>query len=423
MIAEIISTGSEICQGRYVDTNAWFLSQAVSLYGIRVLWRTTTVDDPDLIRDTLTRAAERADLVVMTGGLGPTEDDLTRQIVADLSGALLIEDAKVLEMITARFAKRGRPMNPSNRRQAMVPAGAVVLYNDWGTAPGLIVEAPRGGDRPPSVLVALPGPPREMKPMWTERAAPVLESKVGLRLQARILDIHTINRAESELNDRLQDLFAADPHVDLALLATPGQVDVRLTCRLADGAARDHAIEAMRAKVIERIGAEDIYGCDDETLESLVARALAERSMTLATAESCTGGLIAKQLTDISGSSAWFREGAITYTNASKNERLGVPIDLMATHGAVSEPVAIAMAEGMRERARTDWAIGVTGVAGPTGGTETKPVGMVCVAVAGPHGTQVNTTTYFGDRTMVRTQAAQRAMDMLRRQLDVCPER
>ncbi|MCX7044854.1 MAG: nicotinamide-nucleotide amidohydrolase family protein [Candidatus Sumerlaeota bacterium] len=483
MLAEIISTGTEICQGRYADTNAQYLSQELTRYGVKVVWHTTTLDEAPLLRDVLRQAARRADLVIMTGGLGPTEDDLTRPILAELAGVELIQDAKVLEMIVERFRRRGRPMNPSNTNQSLVPRGATILYNEWGTAPGIAIELrgerrdaetrrgetrrrgdaeTRGGERGEgdekragarpcqsvpvrvspcqsvsaaqpgeepgtqnpelgtrnSVIIALPGPPREMKPMFNECVRPFLETRLALKPSCRILDIHTIHRAESELNERLRDLFGADPRVTLAWLASIGQVDIRLSCSVPDPAERESLIEDFRRKVIERIGGEgDVYGYDADTLESVLGRMLGQRGMTIALAESCTGGLATKRLTDISGSSAYVLESFITYTNEAKIKRLGVEPGLIAAHGAVSEPVAIAMAEGVRRVSGATLGGGITGVAGPTGGTPNKPIGMVCVALATPAGTQVNTTTYMGDRDLVRNQAASRLFDMARRWL------
>jgi len=416
MIAEIISTGTEICQGRYADTNARFLSAELTKYGVKVAWHSTTLDEGGLIRDTLARATQRADIAIMTGGLGPTEDDLTRPILAELSGYELIEDRRVIEMIEERFRRRGRPTNPSNRNQGLVPRNATVLYNDWGTAPGVMIETLREG-RAPFVLFALPGPPREMIPMFNERVRPLLEGRLGLRPCARILDIHTIFRAESELNERLRDLYGADPRVTVAWLANIGQVDIRLSCLVPDATQRDEAIETMRGKVVERIGAEDIYGYDDDTLESVLGRLLKERGMTIALAESCTGGLATKRLTDISGSSAYVLESFVTYTNDAKVKRLGVDPALIESHGAVSEPVAIAMAEGVRRVSGATLGAGVTGIAGPTGGTPDKPVGTVCAALATPDGVEANMRTYTGDRGLIRNQSANRVFDMARRWL------
>jgi len=416
MIAEIVSTGTEICQGKYPDTNAQFLSKELTTLGVKVNWHTATLDDADLLRDVLDRATRRANLVIMTGGLGPTEDDLTRDILAELSGSELIEDPKVLETIAARFRRRGYVMNPSNRRQAMVPRAATVLANDWGTAPGVMIEVPRGPGQS-SVLVALPGPPREMRPMFEQRARPLLTERLGLRPQIRILDIHTCFRPESQLNEVLRDLFGADPRVTVALLANIGQVDVRLTAQETTEVKRDEALESFRRKVVERIGEEDVYGYDDNTLESVVGHLLKQRNMTIALAESCTGGLAAKRLTDISGSSAYFLEGFVTYSNEAKVKRLEVAPSLIERDGAVNEAVARAMAEGARRVSGATLGGAITGVAGPTGGTAAKPVGMVCVALATPSQTLANTTVYSGDRDLVRNQSVNRVLDMARRWL------
>jgi nicotinamide-nucleotide amidase len=416
MIAEIVSTGTEICQGKYADTNAQHLSRELTLLGVKVNWHTATLDEADLLRDVLGRATRRADLVIMTGGLGPTEDDMTRGILAHLCGTELFEDSKVLDMIVARFRRRGFVMTPSNRSQAMVPRGSTVLYNDWGTAPGVMIEVPRAG-KAPSVLIALPGPPREMRPMFEQRARPLLRERLGLRPHIRILDIHTCFRAESQLNEVLRDLFGSDPRVTLAWLASIGQVDIRLTSQAESDGDRDEALEAFRRKVVERIGEEDVYGYDEDTLESVVGRLLLKKGQTIALAESCTVGLAAKRLTDISGSSGYFVEGFVTYSNEAKIKRLGVDPTLIERHGAVSEPVARAMAEGVRRVSGATLGGAITGIAGPTGGTAEKPVGMVCVALATPTQTLVNTSTYSGDRDLVRNQSVNRVLDMARRYL------
>lgn len=423
MIAEIVSTGTEICQGKYADTNAQFLSHELTLYGVKVNWHTATLDEGELLRDTISRATRRADLVIMTGGLGPTEDDMTREILADLASCELVEDPETLGDIQARFARRGHKMNPSNRGQAMVPATATVLRNDWGTAPGIAVETPREGQED-SLLIALPGPPGEMRPMFEARVRPILQERLHLAQSTRILDIHTAFRPESQLNEAIRDLFTADDRVTVALLASIGQVDVRLTGRDATETERDEALEAMRREVETRVGEDDVYGYDDDTLESVVGRELNARGMTIATAESCTGGLIAKRLTDVSGSSGYFLESFVTYTNEAKTRRLGVPAELIAEHGAVSEPVAAAMAEGVRRETGATIAAATTGVAGPGGGTDEKPVGMVWVAVATPDGVETKMTRYMGDRDLVRNQAANRVFDMARRWLvGIAPSR
>lgn len=411
----ILSTGTEILQGLYPDTNAQWLSRELQAIGFQASRHMAIADDAKSLRAGLEVAAKSADLVIITGGLGPTADDLNRETVADVFGAKLIEDARALEEIEERFTRRGRKMPPSNAVQALIPEGATVLYNAWGTAPGFFLAACEGGPR--AAMLALPGPPREMNPMFKQLAAPlVMERFGGGRRAYRVLTLHTISLPESQINEQIQDLFGADPKVNLALLAGKWRVDVRLTFQ-AETEVENAALEAeWRERIAERVGAENIFGENDTEFEQAIGALLREKGQTIATAESCTGGLIAKKLTDIAGSSDYFVEGFVTYTNGAKTARLGVPKDLIIEHGAVSAEVAEAMALGAQKASGADWALSVTGVAGPGGGTPEKPVGLVFIGLAAPGGeAKVRRVMGFSDRAAVRELSSLTALDILRR--------
>ena len=414
----IISTGTEILQGHYPDRNAQWLSDRLLSMGLRVARHMAVADDAGSLREAFGEAAARADLLITTGGLGPTVDDLNRQILTELWGCELIEDAEALRRIVERFKQHGLKMPESNRVQALIPSGATILQNDHGTAPGFYMRpGVEGGPR--ATLLALPGPPREMQPMFLDRSAGlILEQFATCRRRLRMLTFHTIGLSESLINERVRDLFDADPLVNFALLASLGKVDVRLTLMGADEAINAELEAQWRERIHDRLGAENIYGENEETLESVVGDLLRRSGQTLATAESCTGGMVATRLTDVPGSSDIFREGFVTYANEAKMARLGVPEDLLARHGAVSEPVAGAMAQGARRAAGVDWAVSLTGIAGPGGGTEEKPVGLVWFGLASPDG-MVRTfeRRFIGTRTDVRQRATQFALDLLRRAL------
>jgi nicotinamide-nucleotide amidase len=415
----IVSTGTEILQGHYADTNAQWISQQLFGIGLRIDRHMAIPDDHDLLFEELENACKRCDLIIMTGGLGPTADDMNRQSVARVFRVNLVEDEASLNFIKMLFESRKRAMPPSNAVQAQFPEGATILQNKRGTAPGFfIAPKPETGLR--ASLLALPGPPREMRPMFSETALPIILDKfAGGRRVLRTLTIHTVGVAESHINDRMADLFDSDPKVGVALLAGRWRVDVRLTLQ-GDSEAENAANEAKWIDLIcERIGEENIFGLDDVDLPMAIGKLLAERGETLALAESCTGGLIAKQITDVPGSSGYFLEGFVTYTNEAKTKTLGVPEELIKEYGAVSGEVAEAMAEGAQEETGADWALSVTGIAGPDGGTPEKPVGLVYFGLATPDG-QIRHRRILGlggDRSGIREFSAVTALDFLRRSI------
>lgn len=413
----IVSTGTEILQGHYADTNAQWISQQLFGMGLRIDRHMAIPDDHDLLFEELENACMRCDLIIMTGGLGPTADDMNRQSVARVFRAALVEDKPSLDFIKMLFESRRRVMPPSNAVQAQFPEGATILQNKRGTAPGFFISPrPETGLR--ASLLAMPGPPREMQAMFADLAAPlILEKFAGGRRVMRTLTIHTVGVAESHINDRMADLFDSDPKVGVALLAGRWRVDVRLTLQGDTEEENDANEERWIDLLCDRIGEENIFGLDEVDLQMAVGKHLAERGETLALAESCTGGLIAKQITDVPGSSNYFLEGFVTYTNEAKQRTLGVPEELIAEHGAVSAEVAEAMALGARKATGADWGLSVTGIAGPDGGTAEKPVGLVYFGLASPDGGVKHRKILGlgGDRSGIREFSSVTALDLLRR--------
>lgn len=413
----IVSTGTEILQGHYADTNAQWLSQQLFGMGLRVDRHMAIPDDHDLLYEELDNACHRCDLIIMTGGLGPTADDMNRQSVARVFGVGLVEDKASLDFIKMLFESRKRVMPPSNAVQAQFPEGARILQNRRGTAPGFFIE-PRAESRLRASLLAMPGPPREMRPMFTETAAPIiLEKFAGGRRVMRTLTIHTVGVAESHINERMADLFDADPKVGVALLAGRWRVDIRLTLQ-GDSEEENRVNEEKWIDLLcERIGEENIFGLDDVDLPMAVGKLLASRGEKLALAESCTGGLIGKEITDVPGSSNYFLEGFVTYTNEAKERTLGVPHEVIEAHGAVSAEVAEAMALGAQRATGADWALSVTGIAGPDGGTADKPVGLVYFGLATADGQVMHRKMLGlgGERSGIREFSTVTALDFLRR--------
>jgi nicotinamide-nucleotide amidase len=407
--AEILAAGSELLTPHRIDTNSLHLTARLNELGIEVRAKAVIGDDRSDLTAWLTGALQRADLVVATGGLGPTDDDITREAAAEVLGLPLEEDAEVLRTIERRFARRNMVMPPINRKQARVPRGAVWLANPNGTAPGLWIEH---GER---VLVLLPGPPREMQAMFEASVAPRLaERTAGRRLRRRV--IKTTGWPESQVDEVAAPIYRtwleARVPIQTTILASPGQIELHLSAAGEDGAAIDGALDAA-VDVLRRTLGKIVFSVDGRNLEEVVGDALRERAARISVAESCTGGLLLGRLTNVPGSSAWVIGGVVAYDNAVKTAELNVAEDLLAVHGAVSESVAAAMAEGVRARLATEIGVGVTGIAGPSGGTLDKPVGTVVIAVAGP-AVAVRTFAFVGDRHMVRAQAAQAALNMVR---------
>jgi nicotinamide-nucleotide amidase len=411
--AAIIAVGSEMLTPSKIDTNSLYITEQLNLLGIQVAFKTIVGDDRGDLETAVREALVRVDLLVCCGGLGPTDDDLTRPVVADVLQRPLVEEEEITARIRARFQGRGLEMPEINRRQAMVPAGARVIPNVNGTAPGLWIE------HRDQLILLLPGPPRELKPMMAALAEGVLRERAGgMSLVRRVIRI--TGRSESHADEAVQPLYAewsrAATPISATILASLGQIELHLTACCASRADAEAALDRAVEQVQAVMGLH-VYSTDGRALEEVLGAMLAARGLTVAVAESCTGGLIASRLTDVPGSSRYVERGVVTYSNASKIELLGVPEEMLAAHGAVSEPVATTMADGIRTRARADIGIGVTGIAGPDGGTPEKPVGTVCVAASSATATRVRTFRFVGGREMVKFQASQAALDMVRRML------
>ncbi len=413
--AAILAVGSELLTPSRIDTNSLFITEQLNLLGIEVAFKTIVGDDREELADEVRRGLARVDLLVCSGGLGPTDDDVTREVVADVLNRRLVEDETIASRIRARFESRGMKMPDINRRQAMVPVGARVIENRNGTAPGLWID---DGAR---AVVLLPGPPRELKPMMASLVeGPLRERAPGLSLVRRVIRI--TGRTESHTEEAVRPLYAdwAGRMVPIAatILASLGQIELHLSARAASQEVAEAAVEAASREVSEVIGL-DVYSRDGRLLEEVLGDLLVARALRIAVAESCTGGLVTSRLTDVPGSSRYVDRAVVAYSNDAKVELLGVPAGLIEQHGAVSEPVALAMAEGIKSRSAVDVGIGVTGVAGPGGGTTEKPVGMVAIAAALGGTSRTRTFKFVGGREQVKFQASQAALDMVRRMLVV----
>lgn len=413
----IFSTGTEILQGAGIDANSPWLSLGLLELGLATARHMALPDRGDLLREALIEASTKADFLITTGGLGPTGDDLNRSLIAEVWRAPLELNAEALERMRKRFRVWGRPMPPSNDVQAYVPHGSMILHNDHGTAPGFYMH-PAGAVR--AGVLALPGPPHEMKPMFEAARRYIVEDFAKGLGKPRTLTLHTVGLGESAINDLVADFFERDPRVTFALLARPGQVDVRMTFFGRDDSESIRMENEWRARVLGLIGASNVYGENETTLEQAIGNLLRARGQKLAVAESCTAGLLAARITESAGSSDYFVEGFVTYANDAKRARLGVPEDSLSKFGAVSAEVAEAMARGAREASGADWALSITGIAGPGGGSAEKPVGLIFMALAGPDGrVKVERRQFLGSRAVVRSQATIAALNLLRRELAI----
>jgi nicotinamide-nucleotide amidase len=408
--AEILTVGTEILLGDLVDTNSAYLGARLAALGVSVYRHTTVGDNAKRIAAALREAASRADLVITTGGLGPTSDDLTNQCLGEAAGREMVEYPEARCHVDEMFRRFGREPTPSNYKQAIFPDGSKLIPNPVGTAMGAMLELDG------ALVATFPGVPGEMRRMFEDTLEPLIRDRSEGAIVSRTLWFTGIG--ESALAEQVQDLLdASEPTV--APLAGQGKVRLRVTSRADTPEEAEKKIIPVADEILARLG-EYYFGEDDETLESALGKLLKERGATLALAESCTGGLLAKRLTDGAGASAYFVEGLVTYSNESKERLLRVPKDLLVEHGAVSEPVAGAMAEGVRKVAGTDYGLSVTGVAGPNGGSEEKPVGLVFVGVSDDEGTQVerlDLSAWRRSREAVRERSANRAFDLLRHRI------
>ena len=411
MRVEVLNTGTELLLGNVLNSHPKIFSEGLWPLGLRLTRQVAVPDGGTGIRDALAETIGRAEIVLITGGLGPTTDDVTREAVAELLGLEMMHDEAVMEAIRARFARRDLPMSARNARQAQRPATALVLPNHHGTAPGLYLgpQAWDGETMTPHLFL-LPGPPRELAPMFRDSVLPILARLAPERAAAvEMRTIRTTGLGESAVEELVgEELLALG--IELGYCARPGEVDLRT---IGDARALDKA-----QAIIERALGAHIVSRDARALEKVIVDTLTARGETLAIAESCTGGFVAHRLTNVPGASAVFLEACVTYANAAKTRALGVPAALIAQHGAVSEPVARAMAEGARAAAGADHALATTGIAGPDGGSEEKPVGTVFLALATKLGpTMVERHRFGTNRANFKDHASQAALDLLRRSL------
>jgi nicotinamide-nucleotide amidase len=409
--AMILSIGDELVLGQTVDTNSAWLSQQLAAIGVRVTGHATVPDDQPRIEAAISAASSTCDVLIISGGIGPTEDDLTRQAVAAVMGVPLELNPTALATLTTFFARLNRQMPESNTIQAMLPRGSQMIENTCGTAAGIKADIarPAGGN---SRVYVMPGVPREMKAMFVRDIMPKLQSEGGgAAIVSRTL--HTFGVGESTVAEQLGALMQRGRNPSVGTTVAGGVVSLRVNAYFD---SREKTIEEAErtSAACHQILGDLIYGQDGESLQQVVAGLLRQAGKTVATAESCTGGLLAKTLTDLAGSSALFSYGWVTYANAAKEQLLGVKSETLASHGAVSEEVVIEMASGARARAGSDFALSISGVAGPDGGTEAKPVGMVCIALADAQSTRARTFRFSGDREFVRDRSAKMALAMLR---------
>lgn len=412
-IIEILAIGDELTQGRTTDTNSGEIARALAALGLTPAAFHQAGDDLAEIASILGNILDRANVCLCTGGLGPTLDDITREAVAFACGAVLRVDTAALENIRAYFARMGREMPNVNRRQAMFPEGAEVLPNNHGTAPGFAIDCGR------TLIICLPGVPREMRAMLGESAMPLLKKRFGEDRHVAVKILRLFGIPESSLAEALGDLMARGKNPSVGTNASAGVISVVIRARAASAPEAASMLAETESQVRALVG-KYIFGEGDITLAEAVAALLEKRNLTIATAESCTGGLLGSMLTDVPGISRFFIEGTICYSNEAKTRLLKVPADLIASKGAVSAEVAYALARCARDSARADIGVGITGIAGPSGGTPEKPVGLVFIAVADERGVDCREFHVAGDREIIRRRASLAALNMVR--VKISPE-
>jgi nicotinamide-nucleotide amidase len=410
MEAEIISVGTELLLGQIANTNAQYLGEQLAALGIELHHIVTVGDNKERLKTALEVAWKRADVIILTGGLGPTQDDITKEAVAEFLGLELILDSSSLKTIRCFFSRRGHHMTDNNIKQALLPKGGLALPNPNGTAPGVWL------DRQGRVVAILPGPPFELQPMFENHVLPRLTAFLGEKqtiIKSRILKLYGIG--ESQAEEQVKDLVGST-NPTLASYAKPTEIQFRLTAKAFSQAEADNLLQSLENKLYARLGPY-IFARDEDTMQAVLGRLLSQHSLSLALAESCTGGLAANWLTDVPGSSVYFQGGVISYSNELKTGLLQVPTELLHRHGAVSCEVAIAMAHGIRRLAQADIGAAVTGIAGPGGGSSEKPVGLVYVAVADNADTRYRRYQWSGARKIIKQRAAQALLNLIRERL------
>ncbi len=408
MNAEIISIGTELLLGHILNTNAAYLSHKLAELGIDLYYQTSVGDNTKRLEECIRRSAGRSDIVIMTGGLGPTVDDITVEALSRIGGEKTVLNRTVLKDLRSYFALKKLKIPPGSMRQAYIPRGARWVRNKVGTAPGLMI-----GCRD-ALLIALPGPPRELIPMFEGSVIPFLKKKFGVKSIILTRTVKTTGLAESQVNHKVRDLLMLGPKVTVGIYARLGEVDLKITAKEKDAVSARRAISRVERIVRRRLGG-FVFGCDEDTLEGADAKILTGKRVMIAVAESCTGGLVSHRLTNVSGSSRFFLMGAISYSNSAKANILGVREESLKAHGAVSGQVAREMASGVRRLASADIGVGITGIAGPTGGTRKKPVGLVYVAFASDRTKIVREFRFKGSREEIKYQTSQVALNLIRR--------
>lgn len=407
--AEIIAIGSELLTPLRIDTNSLWFTEQLNSIGVEVRSKTIVGDDELRLEEAIRDALRRSEIVITTGGLGPTEDDVTRQVSAKAVGRELVYHDELEADLRERFRRWGREMPEINKRQAFVIDGAAVIPNPNGSAVGMLLKLDG------RFLAVFPGPPRENQPMFGTHVLPQLrEIAGGVVARRRILRVSGMG--ESAVDEVIAPIYRSYPNVETSILFSRIEIEIHLAARSTDPAEADSTLDELAVRISEALGSA-VFATNGETMEEVVGRLLTARGETVSVAESCTGGLIGMRLTEIAGSSRYFVEGAVTYANEAKVRALGVPEQTLKDHGAVSAETAEAMASGMRERSGSDHSISVTGIAGPDGGSEEKPVGMVFIGYSGPSGSRSVKFVFPGDRELVRWRASQAALDYLRRQI------
>jgi nicotinamide-nucleotide amidase len=410
MIVEIISTGTELLLGQIVNTNAPWLAQQLNELGFSVVYQSTVGDNRERMSQVFNIALKRADIVITSGGLGPTQGDITKEVSADLLNRKLCLHQPSVARIEKYFSERRILMPESNLRQAMIPADAIIVDNDYGTAPGVIVEL----EEKNKVIIHLPGPPRELKAMFTHSVIPYLNRRYPTQgiIVSRVLRVYGIG--ESSLEAKIQDLVKAQVNPTIALLAKDSEIHIRLTAKSEDSCEAQKAIESVEKIIRDRLG-NSIFSTDSDSLEMVVGQLLREKNLTVALAESCTGGLISSRLTDIAGSSDYVIGGIVCYSNSVKRDFVGVPEEILQSYGAVSEPTALSMASNIKHKFGAAIGIGVTGIAGPGGAVADKPVGLVYIAIDGPKGSRCFEFHFSGQRKGIKQRTSQAALFELQR--------
>ena len=411
MIVELITTGSELLLGEIVNTNSAYLSSALNQAGFDVVYHSTVGDNRARMRSVMEIALERADIIITSGGLGPTLGDFTKEVMADLLGLPLILHEPSLEKIKCFFAHRHAHMPVNNQKQAMVPEGSYILNNSCGTAPGIVIQHNN------KVIVHLPGPPHELKTMVKNELLPYLSVHYPQKSIIVSKELHTYGLGESAVDETLRDILLTQSNPTIALLARPGEILVRITAKADNTRAAEELIADTEKQIRTRLG-NIIFSTNDKTMEEVVAETLFAQKKTIALAESCTGGLVTSRLTDVRGASAYLIGSVVCYSNEIKEKQLGVPHQTLLDYGAVSEPTARAMAEGIRRLNGTDIGVGVTGIAGPDGGTPEKPVGTVYIAVADKNETTCRLCHFTGNRTTIKRLVSQAVLNEIRNYLN-----